>query len=806
MKYLFRFLSLIFVINNLNSAIASTAVPLRPARLLINTFGVQCPQVIPQSVGKSLLNLDSLYSVIQDLKNSNECTSIGQMSSILANYSGLFQDFSIKQGEEQTQLKLEKIIAMYTQMLNDPILTPAQLIYVQDQIVKNQTSLVNIKAGLTRFQDFSGRESRGANQLIVSLDSFLSNAFASQNSACYQKNPAQFTNLISNILSSTASFAAPGAALALSAAGVITSTIGKYVVDFKSRKTMANLNDLEMPLALRCVSEVLTEQYCSASDTINLINERIDSENTTTPKFEGINLLSFQLDKLSSWLESVHAGSPITSEGDLVNRQKTKKQGELLEDIKMAIDAYSAQEELNIMNISKDEKRSSTILNDFYFIVTIMSSGSIKGYNVYGVNSLPENPLFKAVDVKLMPYEIYRHGEFEAVPYCGTNPCPSLNDYLVYNHRPPLGLSDWRRAMDNIQELISSSIDSVNTKRSSTVSVDARTIIVDAKRSFSGDTNAYNALLKIKKNAIRISKYLTDHKTENHDYYDQLSIINTTMLLAQQVIDLIDESLIPRSIPDEISPAECRHEIKQLSFDPQITEEQLLEKKSFQITACISKVLKLDERGSDVFFTKVRNMVSYEMEARFLNKDLGNGVGDLINSTKDDLVDTIINSYSSPNSSMSVGQVRGSLEDSQKTSRYTLNQFFDFFISDLVKALNDPGINGYTRNDLCFRILPYLDDTKARALNDIYAACGSASLQEYKTGPVLRFSDYIQKFPRHGLHAEKIMMVNADKISDRYCLYQKYNHANKLIELQKEEAKRNLNLSIQSNKIKKIFF
>jgi hypothetical protein len=797
MKYLFHifesFLIFYISLNSFRPAMASLALPVRPARLLINTFGVQCPQVIPKTVVPAILNLDSLYNIVQDLKNSNECNSVGQMSSILANYSGIFQDYSVKNGEEQSQLKLEKIIAMYTQMLNDSILTPAQTIYVQDQIVKNQTSRVNIKAGLTRFQDFSGRESKGANQLIVSLDTFLSNSFASQNSACYQKNPAQLTNLISTILTSTASFAAPGAALALSAAGVVTSTIGKYVVDFKSRKTMTNLNDSEMPIALRCVSEVLTEQYCSASETIKLINERIDSDNTTSPKFEGINLLSYQLDKLSNWLESVHAGSPITSEGDLVNRQKTKKQGELLVDIKMAIEAYAAQEERNIMNISKDEKRSSTILNDFYFIVTIMSSGSIKGYNIYGANSLPENPLFKAVDIRLMPYAIYRRGEFEAVPYCGPNPCPSLNDYLVYNHKPPLGLSDWHRALENIQELINSSIDAINTVRASTDSVDARSII-------SGNTNAYDALLKIKRNGIRISKYLSDHKNVNHDYSDQISIINSTVNLAQQVANLIDESSIPRSIPDELAPSDCRREIKLYDFNPQIDDEQLLEKKSFQITACISKILKLDERGSDVFFTKVRNMVSYEMEARFLYKELGDGVNDLINSTKDDLVNTILNSYSSPDSSMSVGQVRGSLEDAQKASQDTLNQFFDFFISDLIKALNDPGINGYAKNDLCFRVLPYLDNTKAHALNNIYAACSNASLQEYKNGPIIRFADYIQKIPRHGLHPEKIITVNSDKISDRYCLYQKYNHANKLIELQKEEIKRNLNLSIQSQK------
>ena len=714
------------------------------------------------------------------------------MSNVLASYSGLFQDYSTKQGEDQTQLKLENEVALYTQLLSNSVLTPAQLTYVQDQIVRNQTNLVNVKAGLTRFQDFSGRESRGANQLVNSLDGFLANTFVNQNNACYQKNPAQFTNLISSVLMTTASFAAPGASLALATAGVVTSTIGKYVVDFKYKKAMTNINDAEMPLAIRCVSEVLTNQYCSARETIDLINERIDTQDTSSIKYDGINLLSYQLNKLSSWLESVHAGSPITSEGDLVNRQKTKKQGELLDDIKMAIDAYSAQEVINIMNITKDSKRSSTILNDINFIVNIMSTGSIKGVSTGA--PLPENPLFKAVDSKLMPYEIYSRGEFDSIPYCGPNPCPTLTDYLVFNHKPILGINDWNRAIANIRDLISSSIDTVNIARAKSVSVDARSILVDAKRTFSGDTNAYNALLKIKTNAIRISQYLANHKSETNNYSDQISIINTTMMLAQEVVALIDESFIPRSIPVELTPFECRLDMD--PFLPEILtdEDRLLDKKSFQVTACISKILKLDERGSDVFFTKVRNMVSYEMESRFLNKDLGDGVVDLINSTKDDLVNTILNSYSTPDSTMSVGQVKGSLEESEKTSKETLDQFFDFFKNDLMKALKDPTMTGFSKNDLCFRVLPYLDENKIGTVRDVYNSCHEATLQEYKNGPIIRFSDYVQRIPGHGLHLEKFVLVNPEKIADRYCMYRKYNHANLLVELQKVQAKRLINL------------
>ena len=89
----------VLTLATLTMSASAMTTPMRPAHLIIGTFGVQCPQVVPRNVGSALVNLNSLYGIVQELKSSNECNGVGQMANVLASYSGLFQNFSTKEGE-----------------------------------------------------------------------------------------------------------------------------------------------------------------------------------------------------------------------------------------------------------------------------------------------------------------------------------------------------------------------------------------------------------------------------------------------------------------------------------------------------------------------------------------------------------------------------------------------------------------------------------------------------------------------------------------------------------------------------------
>lgn len=263
-------------------------------------------------------------------------------------YGRLFDDFQTQSNQGEERLVLEKKISLYSILLNNSSLTPDQINFLNTEIIQNQSDLININAGLTAFNVF-GKEARGANQLVLAVDNFLSNLSQDQNNTCYKNHSAQINSLISNSLLVT-SHCHPGASLAL-ATGRMISSIGSYIENFKYNKPLREFNTLEMPIALRCVSQILTDQYCNAEATKSLINDRLSNSSIPNRRYEGMFLLSYQLSSLSKWLEEVYAGGQITSQGDLINREKPILQAEFVKKVKRYIETYGMIKRKSFENI-----------------------------------------------------------------------------------------------------------------------------------------------------------------------------------------------------------------------------------------------------------------------------------------------------------------------------------------------------------------------------------------------------------------------------------------------------------------------
>lgn len=788
MKTPIFFLSLLLSINHI--AVAADGVS--PSRLLLSSFANQCPQVVTRNVSATLLNLQSLKSSIEELKNDSNCNGAASLSAVVARYNGLYADFETEKGSVEDRTVLEKKIALYSTLVDDPSIDATTAYFLRTEIIQAQANLVNINQQLSRFQSFSGREARAANQLVSAVDGFFTELQTIQGQACYEKNSAKISNIMSNALLITAAFASGGTSLALAGGAVVTKSVGKYIGDMKENNFINNLNDIEMPTALRCVSQALTDQYCSAAETQSLISERIDANSNSRVQYNGINLLSYQLNSLSKWLVEVYAGSNITSEGDLINREKPELQAELLRQIDKYLDAYGTIKARFFASLDDPAKRSTAIAQSIECLVGLMEAPSLNPCSDHNRNGPQvENPIFTTFQRSLLAYNLFEPGMHTSVPLCGASedsmPCSSFTSYINRVYRKPLTDKDWEKVLIEANRIINSTRDLVNIERSKTISVDAYAIIVNAKRDLKGETSPYKALRKIVENADRITAYLKGISNGEEGYVDQIANIEKTRVLTTQIIDLVDEGMIPRSIPAEIMPSLCKSGKTAELFT---YTDDVLENKSFQITSCISKLLKLQERGTDVYFTKIRNMVSYEMEARLVRNDLGEGVRDLINSTRLDLVQSILNSYSSKDSAISLGELDISLDTAQNNSKETLLEFFDFFKKSILTALESNKVGKSEKYDLCFRILPYLERAKDGALKDIYKNCQSAQFRVYKNGPSIKFSDFVTYTEKKGLRPAKVSIAGDKDLRALFCSYRNYNRANLLLDEQNRQSRR----------------
>lgn len=765
--------------------------------MLLNSFSFQCPQVVTRDVGASLQNLNTLKVVVEELKNDADCGSSNQLNAVLQRYSSLYEDFEAQNIDKQSRLELEKRIAQYTQMLSDSEVSDEIKDKLSEELVLAQADLINVKARLKRFDMFSGKEARAANQLILAVDQYLANL--DQNPKCVEKKGIKIANLVSNVLITTAAFANPGTALALAASGVIVQAGGAYVKNKKFDDATDGISDALAPTAIRCYSQALSEQYCSMNETLSVLEARKrDRENYTPAKkadLEGLNLLSYQLTGLTRWLEEVYSGSEITSEGDLVNREKPILQAELLKKIKMYAEAFASINTKSLNEIRNEKERSNAIAILIEKLAILMNSPSLNpssSRSMFGGSgeSTVANPIFATRTLDKLPFDIYRPGGFSSVPTCGVMNC-SFSQYISTNNII-LSLDNWASALKNANEIIQGTLDRVNIERSKTISVDAYRIMVNANRDLKGEVNALRGLKRISevasKVAIRLKEYgcreeKSSCETSLNPYYPQFSNVLKTKQLTDSIIELVLESFEPRTIVADSLPKDCRGANFNFSIIPEDTSEDLMEKKSFQIISCISKLLKLEERGVDVFLTKIKDIVAYDLEARLKKGELDGAVASVVDATRNDLVQTILNSYKTNESSLSIDEILIGIDSAKNNIVKSLDVFSDFLGKEIKNSIKENSLSALEKKDFCMRLLPLLREENQSLLKTANELCHNVEMQAYKSGPKVKFSDYLKSTEeKKGLLKRQLKLSLTKDLDAQICEYRSYSKKNRLID------------------------
>ncbi|TNF30291.1 MAG: hypothetical protein EP319_05455 [Deltaproteobacteria bacterium] len=783
----------------------------KPASTLIQAFKSQCPSVVTRHVQGSIANIEGLMYTIQALKADSNCSGASELESVLVNYNRIYGEYQVYLQTRDSQVEAENRISRFTQILDQGGNTPEIEYFIRNEIFMAQADLISINTDLDRFDNFGNNRAMAAAQLLTGLEGFLGTW--QDNPACFEKKSSLVGSLLSNGLLSAAAFTNPGTSLALAAGGVMIQSLNKFIHDFKYNDAIGDLDEIEMPTAIRCISQAFTDQYCDAQDSLNLIDVYRNNYGRDDSRLKGVELLSKHMDHLGHWLQEVYAGSAITSEGDLVNREKPILQAELLEKVIRYIQTYGTIRSRLFSDISTPRERSEAVAIGISNLVSIMSSPTLTPSSSMGPfgrsssDDSTENPIFISRDKTLLPYQLYDPNMTD-VPLCSQGggverKCTSLQEYTRVKGIT-LTLSDWADALQNALKVVQEVLEQVNIERARTVSVDSFSVLVRANSDLRGETNAISALVKISQNADRIADYLTElgckddngnlvlencYRGDNgelypeitHPYSPQITNTRKTKELNEVVLKMVKEGFRPRSMPDDTLPEECvtaaDDRFSTFNADP-------IELKSFKITSCITKVLKLAERGNDVFFRKIRDMVGYELEARFLSGEFEDEVGDMVYATRVDLVNALLETYGQGNGRVSLGEIYTGLETSMNLTRESLKEFMNFFKKGVDKSFERTLARG-EKADLCFRILPALDEEDQDLMENVWNQCSNVEMNFYAEGPKLVWSDFVGRKTRTTIFRNKKhkYYIKTEKSElDRYCAIKDYNRKNLLIE------------------------
>jgi hypothetical protein len=720
------------------------------AQFLLEAFGSQCSGVNTGSIRNAMGHTDSLGSVVKRLRDSEQCSGAVDMTNSLNSFNKTITDYTFFQSGKMDKLTAEKKLSNYIMILTDPTLTQIEKDYYHLQVLTTQTELVNASSGLVPFGEFTGRHAQSANQLVSSVNSFLGSM--QNNPQCFKSNTSNVSSLISESLMAASGFAAPGTSLALATGGAIISALTQFISNYSYNKVLRNLDDGKMPMAIRCVSEVLNNSYCDSAESRALIKDYKDDDTQDTivkTKYEGLDLLMHDMENLGPWLNEVYAGSSITSEGDLTNREKPILQAEFLRKVRTYLGAFSSTRIREVFKDSSGEKLTTAIGQAIDGLVYIMgdptvtppAAGEGRGYR--GDGPQVENPIFLRNGKLLLGFRLIDPG-MPSVPKCSPNDeCSSVSHWLRTKDAIPkftgnLTLENWNAIVGNSLKLVDDVLTEVNRQRAQVVSVDPLQVMAKATRELNG-TNARDSLRLIVENADRISLYLNQlgcqKKPETcagndplaHPYLPQLTNIQKTKELTTEVLKLIEMAFTPAELDQDELPVVCQQKTGAINAIKKEKKVIDLEKKSSTLVSCITTILKLAERGTDVYFSKVSEMVSYELEARYAQPQDKGQLKEILYSTRGNLIDSLRSTYNGGN--IALTQVEENLETAMTLEKKTLSAFASLFNDKIIDILNDKEkIGPLEKRSFCFSILPLLNERSTSIASAAYSYCEKEEL------------------------------------------------------------------------------
>ena len=740
----------------------SSMASVDPAELLLNSYRSQCPNVV-SFTGNSQALLNSFKNVLLELKERENCYGVSGGLAGLSNFENSYTDYELYRNSKLDKQQKEQKIADYTLYLaqNQMNLTPSQIAFIEGEIFSNQTSIVALDSEIVRFEHMGQGFEQGASSFLNSFDDLLGSINGSKQ--CLDKTQSMYSTLLGSGLSMASLFASPANSLYLSMAGSVVKSISSFLYDAKYTSLINEADSVLWPEAIRCVSEAMTKNYCGALQTQKLYDDYLTGQTGDRTIFKGIDLINYYLLGLDEWLVQVLAGSPITSQGDLTDREKPILQAELMGRVNRYLQAYKRIKDEEMGILSDQNSISNAIYGALVGVSNIMNNPEVlspstsEGQCYSNCNSDIQNPIFTARTKTLLLFQLIGQNEIPRACTSSGNQvvCAKLISYIQEN-RVKFTKEDWENAYKNAQAIVAETLRLVNIQRARAVSFDPVGLFVQARRSYNNKPNAIEGLKQVLKNGKRVEAYIKDVACdEEPEYCDdgipnwinsyslQIEDVQETVALTKTVMGLILESSNPRSIADANIPIECRSS-QDSEFSFSLDNER--KEKAFILSTCITNLLQLSERGNDIFFNKVRNMVSMELQLKLNRGEFDEKMEDVLRATRDDLIDRLSRTYSG-NPNASVGQILTGLDSSKDITRKTMGLFFDVFKKKLEKTIAKGDNSSRVQSELCFRVLPFLDESKdgRKFIHKIYKSCKGRVLNEFKDGPTLKWNDFVYK-------------------------------------------------------------
>ncbi len=437
---------------------------------------------------------------------------------------------------------------------------------------------------------------------------------------CLAQNPAAAVQISTSLLAMSGNFISPVVGGAASVLGGLVSLGVEYAVNEDNVQEILRLAGAQMPTALACGLETMSELYCNANDAHDLIELQAQSyparRGPPEPLWLGLDLLSRRLPVLRNWLLRIRNGVTPT------NPYEAARQIEAWERIQALDNAYLNIQSQFIQGGESDAQLASSPAARQEQIRAFMIGIAYQLSAFNDDNATPFRPLRASAYQAACLLSRGGNTPLGSCPRPANGNSTPLGDYIDANNLVPEQFTtlveNWRLIYARVYEL-------ARVYFSQNISADAGSIITEATQAQVDNASPKDILVSVRSFAANSLTHATE-ANHRHLTEETISLIDQALTL----IDL-DPDLVP---PTNSLPQACRTAADQ--SDPNDPERVTRIR-----VGCLFEVLRL-RQGLAFISDRLTRLIRWEVQRAVRNGEFPANIRDILTIAGGEIHDRVV--------------------------------------------------------------------------------------------------------------------------------------------------------------------
>lgn len=593
----------------------------------------------------AIQNTVAIQSIVQSLRDNDACKKLGNSLSIVSGLAPAIQanltSASFKEAREleETLQELSLSLSQTNDSTTQTMLATA--------LVQTQIKLASAKAD-ARIASETEEKDRYA-QATLQLASY-SQTLLAQNSDlldCLNQSPAAAVQLASNVASLGGNFISPVVGMGTSSLSQLIDIGISALRNSPLSRAKWSLYSAQMPLALKCGLESMTELYCNASDSFELLRFQVENAASdarpASDAWLGLDLIGRHMRPLNQWLLKIRNGNEPFETTDAERQNRIWRKYNALDIYRRDITAVINEDAQNYSRLTdpvlQENSLTQTIQN---VIVKIIEGGTIPGVSASGG---PYASLGK--DTGRLACQLITGLDGSCPPYNNITP---LDQYIrLLLKAKPIKPEDVRA---HFKALHAAAEATVQSEFSQMITSDPRAILSAARAYETNNISPRESLSLLRRFILNLEKSdLVD--ATNLAFNPQLPLlVQTTRQIVERAIETVD------------SPAKT-------DVEAQAKLEILF--KEFQL-----------RQGIQFFNERMKNLVRWDLQHRLAKGELQGDVSAILRAASSDIEDRLLASGFDQ-----LDNVNKDLNASRDLTASNIRVFLDLFEPALENILKD---------------------------------------------------------------------------------------------------------------------